>query len=348
MLFCRLLIFFEFSFNFQNILSGITSRCQRDWIQIRPDILSGLIWVQSVCKSYEQTTLVGNELNTFITFTENILFIIITLEPSIILKCSLIQYPISLNNAKILQNYFYSHGSIVYHRFISKHFESKIETILYHLVYFYSFPASYDFCRLLMFLIAYIANNMDPDQTAPFGAVWSGFIVFASMIKSSLKCTWKYTADVISRQHFRDKNIGGLRVYGTLHYVFSTVCLIHRKDWYKNNYRFTLLFYNYLDFGFFYQNGTIFPIYLIYINISPFSIDLSSWPIFVSKKDSIAKQWFLEYSQICHPWAVCLILFSKFVSPNDTKFCVNLSSNKGFGSQAWFPWVFSHLPLTGY
>ena len=31
-----------------------------------------------------------------------------------------------------------------------------------------------------------IANNMDPDQTAPLGAVWSGFIVFASMIKSSL------------------------------------------------------------------------------------------------------------------------------------------------------------------
>ena len=32
-------------------------------------------------------------------------------------------------------------------------------------------------------LIAYIANNMDPDQTAPVGAVWSWFIVFASMVK---------------------------------------------------------------------------------------------------------------------------------------------------------------------
>ena len=31
-------------------------------IQIRPDILSGLIWVQTVCKGYEQTTLVGKEL----------------------------------------------------------------------------------------------------------------------------------------------------------------------------------------------------------------------------------------------------------------------------------------------
>ena len=28
-----------------------------------PDILSGLNWVQSVCKVYEQTTLVGKELN---------------------------------------------------------------------------------------------------------------------------------------------------------------------------------------------------------------------------------------------------------------------------------------------
>ena len=33
-----------------------------------------------------------------------------------------------------------------------------------------------------MFLkVAYIANNMNPDQTAPFGAVWSEVILFASM-----------------------------------------------------------------------------------------------------------------------------------------------------------------------
>ena len=35
---------------------------------------------------------------------------------------------------------------------------------------------------------------MDPDLTAPLGAVWSGFIVFASMKKSSLKCTWLFAA----------------------------------------------------------------------------------------------------------------------------------------------------------
>ena len=48
---------------FRKILSGIPSECQTDWIQIRPDVLSGLIWVQSVCKSYQQTTLGGKELN---------------------------------------------------------------------------------------------------------------------------------------------------------------------------------------------------------------------------------------------------------------------------------------------
>ena len=29
-------------------------QCQTDWVQIRPDILSGLIWVQTVCKGYQQ------------------------------------------------------------------------------------------------------------------------------------------------------------------------------------------------------------------------------------------------------------------------------------------------------
>ena len=41
---------------FQNILSGITSEYQPAWIHIRPNILSGLIWVQSVRKGYQQMT----------------------------------------------------------------------------------------------------------------------------------------------------------------------------------------------------------------------------------------------------------------------------------------------------
>ena len=47
--FSCLLIFFQNQL-FRKILSGIPSECQPDLIQIRPDVLSGLIWVQSVCK----------------------------------------------------------------------------------------------------------------------------------------------------------------------------------------------------------------------------------------------------------------------------------------------------------
>ena len=35
---------------FEKILSQIPSECQTVWIQIWPDVLSGLIWVRSVCK----------------------------------------------------------------------------------------------------------------------------------------------------------------------------------------------------------------------------------------------------------------------------------------------------------
>ena len=38
------------------ILSGIPSVCNAVWIQIRPDILSGLIRIQTVCKGYFQQT----------------------------------------------------------------------------------------------------------------------------------------------------------------------------------------------------------------------------------------------------------------------------------------------------
>ena len=60
--------------------------------------------------------------------------------------------------------------------------------------------------------VAHIANNMDPDQAAPKGAVWSGSIVFASMRNSSLKWTWVNAADVKSRLHFQYKNAGRIRI----------------------------------------------------------------------------------------------------------------------------------------
>ena len=72
--FFRLLIFFNIIFS-PKILSGISSECQTVWIQIRSDILSGLILYQTVCKSYQQTILVGKELrpfsSTFISFAKN-------------------------------------------------------------------------------------------------------------------------------------------------------------------------------------------------------------------------------------------------------------------------------------
>ena len=48
---------------FEKILSGIPSECQTVWTLIRPDDSSGLIWVQTVCQGYQQTTLVDKELN---------------------------------------------------------------------------------------------------------------------------------------------------------------------------------------------------------------------------------------------------------------------------------------------
>ena len=62
---CR---FFQNQF-FQKILSGMPSVCQTVWIQIRPDILSGLIWVQTVCKGYQQMTLSRQWVNSTSLFS---------------------------------------------------------------------------------------------------------------------------------------------------------------------------------------------------------------------------------------------------------------------------------------
>ena len=53
---------------FQNHLFGKFfqeyDQCQTVLILVRPDKMSGLIWVQTVCKSYQQTALVGKELTS--------------------------------------------------------------------------------------------------------------------------------------------------------------------------------------------------------------------------------------------------------------------------------------------
>ena len=48
-----------FKINFFEKLSqeSVPSECQTVWAQIRPDVLSGLIWVQTICKGYQQKTL---------------------------------------------------------------------------------------------------------------------------------------------------------------------------------------------------------------------------------------------------------------------------------------------------
>ena len=60
---------------FQNKLfrkkSGISSECQTHCIQIRPYVLFGLIWVQNVCKIYQQTTLGDKELNKIANYKCN-------------------------------------------------------------------------------------------------------------------------------------------------------------------------------------------------------------------------------------------------------------------------------------
>ena len=53
---------------------------------------------------------------------------------------------------------------------------------------------------------------MGPEQTAPLGAVCSGFMVFASMIKSNLNGVSIYAVDLTRRQHFHDENIVRMRL----------------------------------------------------------------------------------------------------------------------------------------
>ena len=47
------------------------SRCQTVWIQIRPNILTGLIWVQTVCKGYQQATKVDPRANLTMTLSRS-------------------------------------------------------------------------------------------------------------------------------------------------------------------------------------------------------------------------------------------------------------------------------------
>ena len=58
-----------------------------------------------------------------------------------------------------------------------------------------------------------MANTVDPDQTAPIGAVCSGFTLFASILNSPVMLDNFFAADDFSRRHFQMHFfLGALRV----------------------------------------------------------------------------------------------------------------------------------------
>ena len=60
---CWYIFFFQIKL-FHKILSEIPSECHTVWIQIRPNILSGLIWVHPVWKDYQQITTSRGRVNS--------------------------------------------------------------------------------------------------------------------------------------------------------------------------------------------------------------------------------------------------------------------------------------------
>ena len=54
--FCRVWSLIKVQCFLKKKLSGIPPEYQIIWIQIRTDKTSGLIWIQTVCKGYQQTT----------------------------------------------------------------------------------------------------------------------------------------------------------------------------------------------------------------------------------------------------------------------------------------------------
>ena len=70
----------------------IPSGCQSGWLQIRPNNLLGLIWVQTVCKGYQQMTKVaasGQRVKCRITCWLNQFHLVLTF--FVLLKCWLQQ-----------------------------------------------------------------------------------------------------------------------------------------------------------------------------------------------------------------------------------------------------------------
>ena len=121
--FCHLLIFYQ-----NQLFFNWLSNCQTVWIQIRPYILSGLISVLTVCKSYQQTTRSRQWVKVYSTH----------------------QISFRLNIPKI-----------------SKHSSLKCS----------SPKSAVCICSRYTFSACFL-GSVDPGQTDPRGAVWSGSTLF--------------------------------------------------------------------------------------------------------------------------------------------------------------------------
>ena len=77
-------------------------------------------------------------------------------------------------------------------------------------------------------------DRVNPDQTAPIGAVWSGSILFASILKFVSKVRQLLAADDLSRRHFQMHFF--LPLYGLRR--VQTVCRGYQEttlDWYQTS-----------------------------------------------------------------------------------------------------------------
>ena len=94
------------------------------------------------------------------------------------------------------------------------------------------FPTRHNLCHLLwhIFFSSLYCKQYGPrSDCSQKGAVWSGFIGFASMLKSSLKCTWTYAADQHKKQTFSCKVWVWYKVTGNAN-VWSSLYLLLKYD----------------------------------------------------------------------------------------------------------------------
>ena len=90
-----------------------------------------------------------------------------------------------------------------------------------------------------------MANSVDPDQTAPIGAVCSGSTLFASILNSSVMLGKFFAADDFSRQPFQMHFFGALRVNSHIYCIVARRpderCLSHCMYFYQVNMMLHLL-----------------------------------------------------------------------------------------------------------